>query len=157
MSSKEKREMEKIDWYGILANRSVPSAKAVEDFNRLRRERPEEKVDLAGKDLRFGSLEMINFKDADLSRSQLDGADLSGANLDGANLTAASLNGAKFLNTSLQEANFTNVILDQANFNGADLLNAKKVPFEVRLKVVEEALEERRDLNDILRLIQSWK
>jgi hypothetical protein len=66
-------------------------------------------ADYHGQDLRGGTFNLTNLRDADLSGSDLQGASLFGAKLQDADLS----------NTNLREAT-----LDSAVFNGTDLTNA---------------------------------
>lgn len=66
-------------------------------------------ADYHGQDLRGGTFNLTNLRDADLSGSDLQGASLYGAKLQDADMS----------NTNLREAT-----LDSAVFNGTDLTNA---------------------------------
>ena len=83
----------------------------VEGWNRWRRERPEEQVDLSGADL----------SGADLNRADLSEADFSWADLSGADLSGADLSGADFLDATLATANFHGAMLTGADFSGANI------------------------------------
>lgn len=82
---------------------------AAEITRALFRSGPSERVDFSGKHLAYLDLSTLNFKGANLARSDFYGTDFTAANLSGVNLT----------NTRLDRA-----VLIRANLSGADLTGA---------------------------------
>lgn len=82
---------------------------AAEITRALFQSRPSERVDFSGKHLAYLDLSTLNFKGANLARSDFYGTDFTAANLSGVNLT----------NTRLDRA-----VLIRANLSGADLTGA---------------------------------
>ncbi len=70
------------------------------------------------------TLNVANFQQAILIRANFTNANLSGANLRSANLTGANLTDADLSGTDLRFANLSHADLEQANLTGAILLNA---------------------------------
>ncbi len=67
------------------------------------------------------SRDVISFKEADLSRTNLEEADLKGLDLSGANLKGTNLRGADLLQVNLASANLHSADLSRANLNYADM------------------------------------
>jgi WD40 repeat protein/nucleoside phosphorylase len=82
----------------------------------------EERLNLAGQDLRG----------QDLSGRNLRGADLTGADLREAILVDADLTGASLANARLQRADLSRAMLVRANLEGADLSSARLLGADLR-------------------------
>lgn len=94
--------------------------KGVEEWNRWRREKPDERPDLSGARLVGASLRRADLRDSNLRGADLGGADLSDANLSHADLSFADLNGADLMSS----ADLSRAILIESNLQGADLRGA---------------------------------
>jgi uncharacterized protein YjbI with pentapeptide repeats len=86
----------------------------VEGWNKWRKKKPDEMVDLSGADL----------GKADIRRANLSEANLIGASLWETNLRGADLNGAELFGANLSEANLRGAILYGANLRAAGLIAA---------------------------------
>jgi hypothetical protein len=80
--------------------------------------------DLSEADLRGMKLDLVDFQDADLSKSKLDSAQLDSAVLDGADLREASLRQANLFGAYLQRADLRHANLRFTNLIDADLTDA---------------------------------
>jgi hypothetical protein len=100
-----------------------------------RYDRPGQRIDLGGADLRgtnlaqaylsVADLEGANLAGTNLAQAYLSAADLEGANLAGADLAAADLTYAYIANADLTNVNLTNANLTQTLLTGAKLTGAK--------------------------------
>jgi uncharacterized protein YjbI with pentapeptide repeats len=99
----------------------------VQSWNMFRRKWSNIRPSLAGRNLRGGAFEGIEFREcnlaaADLSNADLYKANLSHARMNGARLIQADLNRAIALETELEEADFSEANLASADFRGARLV-----------------------------------
>jgi len=78
-------------------------------------------LDLSGADLRWASLRGTDLTDTELSEANLTGARLAGADLSGADLGSANLQGADLRRASLALANLGGANLRQANLRQTNL------------------------------------
>ena len=89
--------------------------RGVEQWNKWRKEHPDERTDLRA----------VKLTGRDLRGANLVGADLRGANLGRANLGGANLTGANLYGTALSGADFTEARAWGTNFANVDLTVAK--------------------------------
>ena len=78
------------------------------------------RLNLRGRDLRYGSFDRIVLRNTDLSFAQLDGASLNFANLEGARLEEATFRKAVLIGTDL-----SNTVVVRTRFDGAALVGTK--------------------------------
>jgi uncharacterized protein YjbI with pentapeptide repeats len=101
----------------------------VQSWNMFRKKWSNIRPSLAGKVLRAGAFEGIDFREcnlaaADLSNADLYKANLSHARMNGARLVQADLSRAMALEAELEEADFTEANLASADLRGARLVRA---------------------------------
>jgi uncharacterized protein YjbI with pentapeptide repeats len=92
---------------------------SVAEWNRSRKEHPDEIVEFNKKDFRE-----LDFSGADLSGGSFKAANFSGANLRKAVFRDAKLNGANFAGADLRETDFSNADICGANLVRADMSGA---------------------------------
>ncbi|NES67596.1 MAG: pentapeptide repeat-containing protein [Okeania sp. SIO2D1] len=118
---------------GFMANNSQLDLlrRSVEEWNRWRRENPQEKVDLSNADLEGINLAAINSHPVDLEGANLRKANLfhahlthvnfRGANLSNTNFNTSYLTDVSFASAYLGNTNFSSSCLDRVDFRDADL------------------------------------
>jgi uncharacterized protein YjbI with pentapeptide repeats len=104
---------------------------SVAEWNRSRKEHPDEivefnkkdfrELDLSGADLSGGSFKAANFSGANLSRAVFRDAKLNGANFAGADLRETDFSNADICGANLVRADMSGAILDGANLSMTDL------------------------------------
>ena len=87
-------------------------------------EKEGKQADLSRTDLQGADLVRANLRVANLFRANLQGASLAGADLQGANLREANLQGANLFGANLQGARLGDAKLQGANLGGANLREA---------------------------------
>ena len=96
----------------------------VADWNRWRKDNPDEAIDLSGADLVFTNLSGADLSHANLSYANLYNANLRGANLSHADPSNADLRGANLSRADLRGANLCKACLGDANLREANLTGA---------------------------------
>ena len=92
---------------------------SVEEWNRFRKEHPDEEIEFNKKDFRE-----LDLSGADLSDASFKAANFSGANLSGAIFRDAKLNGANFAGADLRNTDFSNADISGASLIRADISGA---------------------------------
>jgi hypothetical protein len=101
--------------------------KSVDDFNKLRKDNPDLKIDLTTMKFNDLNLSGINFSDSSLCHckfigTRLENADFTGANLAYASFLRAKMKGVKLDKATVMGANFT-----KADLRGASLRNLDQI------------------------------
>ena len=96
----------------------------VREWNRWRRENPDEAIDLREARLHRSVLRGIDLAGADLRGARLHTAVLSGAKLRGANMRGSDLRGASLRRADIRDADLTGAILRHVSVVEAQVANA---------------------------------
>lgn len=125
-------------------------------FNKWKRENPQERLDLSGADLRGANLKGAQLRQVNLSGADLRDADLTDTALADADLTGANLEGATLIGANLHRIVWRDVNLRNAKVGG--------FAGEGRLCMTEASFDEvpweREQLEEMLRIMnlnQNWE
>lgn len=116
----------------------------VNNWNKWRKENPNENIDLREADLREANLREVDLGEADLREAYLRGADLGEVNLMRANLIEANLNEAGLARANLIRAN-----LWRADLMGAKLIRANLNDANLREANLRDANLREANLKDV--------